>query len=40
MKSQKLGEIAKKTLDALDEIKSYNKDDVDSTRQLDDWIRA
>ena len=24
----------------LDEIKSYNEDDVDSTRQLDDWIRA
>lgn len=26
-------------LKILDEIKSYNKDDVDSTRQLDDWIR-
>jgi uncharacterized protein len=24
----------------LEEIKSYNKDDVDSTRQLDDWIRS
>ena len=24
---------------ALDEIKSYNKDDVDSTQQLDAWIR-
>ena len=24
----------------LDEIKSYNEDDVDSTRQLDDWIRV
>lgn len=24
----------------LEEIKSYNKDDVDSTRQLDHWIRA
>ena len=24
----------------LEEIKSYNKDDVDSTRQLDDWIRT
>lgn len=23
----------------LDEIKTYNKDDVDSTRQLDDWLR-
>ena len=27
-------------LKILDEIKSYNKDDVDSTRQLDSWIRA
>ena len=27
-------------LKILDEIKSYNKDDVDSTRQLDNWIRA
>jgi len=27
-------------LKILNEIKSYNKDDVDSTRQLDDWIRA
>ena len=26
-------------LKILEEIKSYNKDDVDSTRQLDDWIR-
>jgi uncharacterized protein len=26
-------------LKILDDIKSYNKDDVDSTRQLDDWIR-
>ena len=26
-------------LQILEEIKSYNKDDVDSTRQLDDWIR-
>ena len=25
---------------ALEEIKSYNEDDVDSTRQLDHWIRA
>jgi uncharacterized protein len=28
-----------KFLKILDEIKSYNKDDVDSTRQLDHWIR-
>lgn len=27
-------------LKILGEIKSYNKDDVDSTRQLDSWIRA
>ena len=27
-------------LKILAEIKSYNKDDVDSTQQLDDWIRA
>ena len=26
-------------LEILKEIKSYNEDDVDSTRQLDDWIR-
>jgi uncharacterized protein len=35
----RLGEEAA-FLKILDEIKSYNKDDVDSTRQLDDWIRA
>ncbi len=27
-------------LKILEEIKAYNKDDVDSTRQLDHWIRA
>ncbi|TSA47883.1 MAG: TM0106 family RecB-like putative nuclease, partial [Actinomycetales bacterium] len=27
-------------LKILDEIKSYNKDDVDSTQQLDNWVRA